>query len=178
LEGKFIPVPVGAPTSDKAPKPFMTDIPIAFQQKDDNSCVTKGFASALIYLGETKAMEYLKIAANEIVKSSYLVEGKQFKEALALIHGKMEKHAPQISLYTKFNVRRKHKPTNVLSIQQLFEVLTAYPTVIVPVGADGSISHAVTVVDDLVFDSTQERAMKLEQQSLDWILRRWWLLRN
>jgi hypothetical protein len=47
--------------------------------------------------------------------------------------------------------------------------LTIYPTVLVLVGNDGSVNHAVTVVDDLIFDSTQEFALKLTMESLDWI---------
>ena len=36
-------------------------------------------------------------------------------------------------------------------------------------GKDGSSNHAITVVNDLVFDSTQPRAMKLKMETLDWI---------
>ena len=41
--------------------------------------------------------------------------------------------------------------------------------VVVLRGMDNSISHAVTVIDDLVFDSTQEYALKLTMESLDFI---------
>ena len=168
-KGKFLPVPIGSATSDKAPDRLLSDVTIEFRQKDDNTCVTKGFASALVYLAKTKSMPYLHEAANAIVKDSSLVEGKKFKDALRVIHQEMEFHVPQISLYSKFNVKRKHKPDNPLTKEQLYELLTPYPTLVVPVGYDGSVSHAITVVDDLIFDSTQERAMKLSQQSLDWI---------
>ena len=36
-------------------------------------------------------------------------------------------------------------------------------------GTDGGLQHAVTVVDDLIFDSTQEVALKLNKESFDWI---------
>ena len=58
---------------------------------------------------------------------------------------------------------------NWLLPDQLVELLTPYPTLVVPVGWDGSMSHAVTVVDDLIFDSTQTHAFKLTRQSIDWI---------
>ena len=46
---------------------------------------------------------------------------------------------------------------------------TIYPTLVIPSGNDGSTGHAVCVVDDLIFDSTQENALKLCRESLDWI---------
>ena len=39
----------------------------------------------------------------------------------------------------------------------------------IPQGKDGSINHAVAVVEDLIFDSTQSHAMKLKKESFDWI---------
>jgi hypothetical protein len=40
---------------------------------------------------------------------------------------------------------------------------------IIPLGRDKSLNHAVCVIDDLIFDSTQEFALKLKKKSLDWI---------
>ena len=40
---------------------------------------------------------------------------------------------------------------------------------VVPQGKDDSVGHAVCVVDDLIFDSTQKYALKLTKESLDWI---------
>jgi hypothetical protein len=56
-----------------------------------------------------------------------------------------------------------------LSTVYIINKLSIYPTVIVLVGNDGSVNHAVTVVDDLIFDSTQAFAMKLTKESFDWI---------
>ena len=44
-----------------------------------------------------------------------------------------------------------------------------YPLIVILVGNDGSMNHAVTVVDDLIFDSTQTYALKKTKESLDWI---------
>ena len=55
-----------------------------------------------------------------------------------------------------------------MSIKDL-EVFNPYPTVVIPQGADGAISHAICVIDDLIFDTTQEYALKCTRNSLSWI---------
>lgn len=62
-----------------------------------------------------------------------------------------------------------HGDKGPFHVKELVECRTAYPTVVIPQGKDGSVGHAVTVVDDLIFDSTQKRALKLQRMSLDWI---------
>jgi hypothetical protein len=39
---------------------------------------------------------------------------------------------------------------------------------VIPLGGDGGIGHAITIVGDLIFDSTQSHALKLGKNSLDW----------
>ena len=56
-----------------------------------------------------------------------------------------------------------------LSIEELINKKTRFPTVVVPLGKDGSNNHAIVVINDLIFDSTQAFAMKLCRESLDWI---------
>ena len=60
-----------------------------------------------------------------------------------------------------------------LTIKDLVKNKTIYPTLVIPSGNDGSTGHAVCVVDDLIFDSTQENALKLCRESLDWICGRY-----
>jgi hypothetical protein len=41
--------------------------------------------------------------------------------------------------------------------------------VVIPLGGDGGIlGHAIIIVGDLIFDSTQSHALKLGKNSLDW----------
>jgi hypothetical protein len=42
---------------------------------------------------------------------------------------------------------------------------TPYLTLVHPKGRDGSVDHAVCVVDDIIFDSTLTHAMKLCEES-------------
>ena len=44
----------------------------------------------------------------------------------------------------------------------------AQPMVAIMLGADGGAQHAVTIVQDLIFDSNLKRALKLTKESLDW----------
>ena len=57
--------------------------------------------------------------------------------------------------------------------EQLVYNKTIYPTLVVPIGNDGSTGHAISIVDDLIFDSTKENALKLCRESLDWICGRY-----
>ena len=56
-----------------------------------------------------------------------------------------------------------------MSWVELIDNETIYPTLVIPIGADGSINHAFCVVDDLIFDSTQTHALKLTMKSIEWI---------
>ena len=44
----------------------------------------------------------------------------------------------------------------------------AQPVVAMMLGADGGAQHAVTIVQDLIFDSNLKRALKLTKELLDW----------
>jgi hypothetical protein len=48
------------------------------------------------------------------------------------------------------------------------ETFHCWALVVIPLGGDGGISHAITIVGDLIFDSTQSHALKLRKNSLDW----------
>ena len=81
-----------------------------------------------------------------------------------------EKFIPAIGRYQVFNQRSGHNSKiNKLTIEDLVNEKTIYPTVVIPIGKDGSVNHAFCVVDDLIFDSTQTHALKLTSKSIDWI---------
>ena len=67
------------------------------------------------------------------------------------------------------SVEKRKKQKAKLFVETICPQLTPYPTVVIPMGKDGSISHAVCVVDDLIFDSTQRSALKLTHKSFHWI---------
>jgi hypothetical protein len=46
---------------------------------------------------------------------------------------------------------------------------TPYLTLLRPVGLDGSLDHAICVVDDLIFDARLKYALKLCEESLHFV---------
>ena len=53
-------------------------------------------------------------------------------------------------------------------MEELISIQTPYPTLVLPLGRDGSISHAITIVDDILIDSTQKQALKKCAEAFDW----------
>jgi hypothetical protein len=56
---------------------------------------------------------------------------------------------------------------NRLSLDELVQNKTQFLTVVIPCAHEGSASHAVVVVNDIIFDATQSHAMKLCKESSD-----------
>ena len=63
--------------------------------------------------------------------------------------------------YGKF--RRK------LTWDDVFTNVTPYPTLIFPITSSGRTGHAICVVDDLIFDSITDSALRLCEESVNWI---------
>jgi hypothetical protein len=66
-------------------------------------------------------------------------------------------------LVTKWMTRKR-----VGKFDQKTETSHGWALVVIPLGGDGGIGHAITIVGDLIFDSTQSHALKLGKNSLDW----------
>ncbi len=160
------PVPVGNKRNDddskKAPHKLMTSVEIKYPQQDKNECVFKATASALYYCG-------MKHAATHFSRTAASVQYLPRTLAIKTLQDNMIVHAPEIAKAVSFNRSTTRRKKNHLSITKLVETKTRFPTMVIPRGHDGSASHAIVVVDDLIFDATQLYAMKLCQQSLDWI---------
>ena len=62
---------------------------------------------------------------------------------------------------------RKRRP---VEWDDLISNLTPYPTLVIPVMPDCSTTHAFCIVDDLIFDSSAQCALKLHMDSIRWIL--------
>ena len=56
-----------------------------------------------------------------------------------------------------------------IDLEDLINHKTLFSTIVVPLGMDGSANHACCIVDDLIFDATEDTALKLLRSSFDWI---------
>ena len=144
------------------PAYLMTDISLQYTQDDKNQCLYKCIASALHYVG-------LKPAASFFSMSAPLAQSKAGHLAIKGVRQIMQTEAPVIGDCIRYNKKYKKGKLNRISIDEILEIQTIFPTLVVPVGKDQSVNHAICIVDDLIFDSTQLTAFKLTKESLDWI---------
>jgi hypothetical protein len=162
----WFPVPIGnsRPAKEKASEKLLVrKVPIHYEQFNRDHCLINGVASCLHYCGEEKAAVKLHHQALQFENLPRDLAIKKLKVA-------MLQCVPCIGDCTIFNVRNAKKRTiKNLSIEDLITTRTRFPTIIIPLGNDGSYNHAVVVIDDIIFYSTQEFALKLCRESLDWI---------
>ena len=153
-------VPVGCPIESPAPLEIRTDVPVPYQQEEHAYCMFYGLASALNFCGYANEARLLARKARnyvDIPRDGQTEALKQF----------MSDHMPIIGKSIMFNVHSKKHKKKPMTINQLLSNQTCYPTVCILLGKDGSAGHAITVVDDLIFDSTQSEALKLSEKSLN-----------
>jgi hypothetical protein len=150
---------------DCAPSALLVSgIRVFYQQFERDQCLMMGVASCLHYCG-------LKSEALAIALRARRYEDLPKEIALMEMRKDMKRLVPCIGECVTFNSATSKKKTikRKLSIPDLIEKRTRFPTVVIPYGRDRSNNHSFVVVDDLIFDSTQPCAMKLCLESLDWI---------
>ena len=160
--GKWFPVPIGQCREDIAPMYLSTQVECVFQQKEADYCLFYCLASALHYMGYPNEAKNLAAQAENGLDT----DGKSAVEALLAW---MELIFPSLAGYQSFgNFNKKKK--GFISVKTLCLERSPFPTVVVPLGKDKSLNHAVCVIDDLVFDSTQMFALKLKRKTFDWVV--------
>ena len=138
---------------------------LKYPQNDSDYCLTKGMASCLFYCGEKVAAEELSRLGSQFVYMTKPVAVEKLRERMKVL-------LPCIGdceILSKNAKRKKNGNKKGMSITDLIETKTSFPTLVIPHGEDGSNNHAIVVIDDLIFDSTQTYALKLCRESLDWI---------
>ena len=55
------------------------------------------------------------------------------------------------------------------TVADLVEKFPKVPMLVIPKGEDGSVDHAVCVVDDLIFDGTTKKAMLVGEESFQYV---------
>jgi hypothetical protein len=72
------------------------------------------------------------------------------------------------TLYQK-KTKRSDKKRRIMTWDNLINEKTIYPTLVIVSSEKQGSNHAFCVVDDLIFDLTTPRALKLTMESIQWI---------
>ena len=134
---------------------MMSGIPIEYPQNNHDTCLFKSVASALHYLGHKDLGWYFSWVATKYIQ-------KLLNEQLATLCDTAFARDPGI-IVTKWMTQGR-----VDRLDLHMETNENGALIIVPLGADGGIGHAITLVGEYIFDSTQTHALKLDKKSLDW----------
>ena len=162
---QWIPVVAGAADNKVAPPNLtVSGISLKFKQGSRDFCLFFSVANGLRYCKFHEAANLIKLNA---AKGSKLPQDM----AVDLLRKLVEKGAPSIGVGPVFTRKKTQRyQSKEMDIETLVNEQTPFPTIVIPRGMDGSIAHAVCVVDDLIFDSTQNYALKLSRETFDWIV--------
>jgi hypothetical protein len=164
LPNQWVGPSLGDALAVDAPVYLNTNIVTIHQQHSDPFCLTHSLASALFYCG-------FKIGGEGLVSLGKTIWNKHAEEQLSRVRNYMEEHVPLIGRVTLFGIR-PHSHTRKMrrmTWDDLLMKVTPYPTLVVPVLPTGAATHAFCVVDDLIFDSTTQFALKLCMDSVIWL---------
>jgi hypothetical protein len=153
---KWIYVQVGDARQDKKPpSDLVTKFPVHYTQKNHNTCLFKSVASAMHHLNKKQIASDVSSMATKYMYTS--VDKKLNKL------GSIAQENECDLLVTKYMTRKR-----VGKFDLKKETSHRWALVVIPLGGDGGIGHAITIVGDFIFDSTQSHALKLGKNSLDW----------
>jgi hypothetical protein len=131
-------------------------LPVVYrlQPFGENSCVFSSLISALHYLNDYKMRDLL---------TEYVATSLCYKKMRAVSESKSrDAFASKL-----MNQKGKYKSC-LMENFNIFENRSMWPTLCILHSSDGGLSHAVTVVDNYIFDSTTYRAMLINRENLDW----------
>jgi hypothetical protein len=149
-----------------APVQLCTKQVSPYQQVNQPFCLCYSMANALFYTDYKEAAELMYSAAERLSKNHF--EG-QIGELISL----MQNILPVIGSPTVYGQRltTQNRKKRSLSWDQLFGERSPFPTLVIPQLPNGKFDHAFCVVDDLIFDSTTPRALKLCMDSVKWLFK-------
>jgi hypothetical protein len=154
----------GDPGCGNAPIELCTKVLTIYQQHNQYYCITYSLASALFYCGFEEAAKVLAAQAPDLALGDYdtgLFKLKEFMLNLVPLIGRA-------TIYQK-KTKRSDKKRRIMTWDNLINEKTIYPTLVIVSSEERGSNHAFCVVDDLIFDSTTPRALKLKMESIRWI---------
>ncbi len=160
----WVAPPIGDPCIRPPPSELTTSVKLLYEQLGNHFCLTYSFASALWYCG-------FRDEAIELSKQARPLSCLSMNVAIAGLRSLMTNLVPAIGLPTVLGKRcnGNNKRKRPFTWDHLFSDITPYPTLVIPVTATGRMTHCFTVVDDLLFDSISPYALKLRQDTIEWI---------
>ena len=132
------------------------NLPLVYrvQRFGENSCVFSSLISALHYMNDYKTRDLL---------SDHV--------GISLCYHKMSVATESLnrdSFAAKLMNQKGKYQCFMLKDFDIFQNRSMWPTLCILESSDGGISHAVTVVDNYIFDSSTYRAMEINRKNLDW----------
>ena len=160
----WVSLPLGSSCDELPPAHLTTTVKCLYEQLDKPYCVTYCMASALFYCGFVEEAIELAGQASVLAPLHRMAQINSLREFMPNL-------VPSIGCPTIFGKQcmGNNKKKRNITWSDLFQTLTPYPTLVVPVTADGKMRHAFCIVDDLIFDSSVPHALKLVMESVDWI---------
>jgi len=146
------------------PHASCTSVPTLYQQHNNRFCITYSLASALFYCNFVEPAKWLAECARPFSQMD-------FDMAISELRELMQNFVPLIGLPTIYGrkTKRHNRFKREMPWDDLFCDITPYPTLVIPVLPNGDTSHALCVVDDLIFDSITQFALRLHADSVKWI---------
>ncbi len=153
----YWPVPAGNHEGPDNDLLEFTEVPVRYQQKSMDFCLYYSVSSAMHYCGQEEGA--LKLSQNATCGADLPLH-LGIKE----LYEHIREHVPRCGNAKRFGTRG-HK----LNFDMILENRSQFPLMLIPYGHDMSIGHTVCIVDDLIFDSRFEFALKLNFYNLHFI---------
>jgi hypothetical protein len=162
--GRWIAPPVQDAFDKHPPRELQTKVKTRYIQYNNPFCLSYSLGSCLHYCG-------FDFGAKRLVSQASLIADLHFDAQLKEIRGAMVNFCPTIGDVSVYNDRlsRHNRFIRTMSWRELFTVITPYPTLVIPARPNGDTTHAFCVVDDLIFDSITGVALKLKEETVQWI---------
>lgn len=150
--------------TDLPPTHLSTKVATIHQQHGNPFCLVYSLASALFYCG-------FDWQAEALIQKAGKISTMDFEGGISEVREFMKELVPLIGLPMIFGKRLNSKGRTKRNIEwkDVLDNYTPFPTVVIPLLPDGSTSHAFCIVDDLIFDSSTQFALKLQWESVQWI---------
>ena len=164
LPDEWVGPRIGDSRESVAPQCLNTKIVCLHQQHENGYCLTFSLASALFYCG-------FRLASEGLAGQAERISQMHFEGAILEIRRIMEEIVPIVGRPTVYGRRTKtsKRTTRHMTWEDLLLSVTPFPTVVIPISTSIQATHSFCVVDDLIFDSTTPRALKLCFESVKWI---------